>query len=168
METTKNQFLSLSSEPDSARKPSPELSDSEPRRTITLDSTPAPDRYRVKPEFPLLEGPVEYDWAARADLLTQRLGRIQTKLVKLEESFADPDDPTSEELAQLAPLQRARESAQIELRAAREALSGPPSRGASPRSAYCGSCVVSTGGEGSCANQISSIPKRQGASSLHS
>ena len=42
---------------------------------------------------------------------------------------------TKEELDNLAPLQRARESLLVELRAAKEQLSGPSSRGASPKRA---------------------------------
>ena len=45
----------------------------------------------------------------------------------------DPDDPSEDELGKLAPLQRARESLLVELRAAKEQLSGPSSRGASPK-----------------------------------
>jgi hypothetical protein len=49
--------------------------------------------------------------------------------------FEDPDDPTKDELDKLAPLQRARESLLVELRAAKEQLSGPSSGGASPKRA---------------------------------
>ncbi len=96
------------------------------------DSTPAPPQFRVKP---LATGASGYSWAARVDKLTSRLDKLQLRVESLEDSFADPDDPTKDELDLLAPLQRARESMLVELRAAKEQLSGPSSGGASPKRA---------------------------------
>ena len=70
-----------------------------------------------------------YSWAARVDKLTSRLDKLQLRVELLEDSFEDPDDPSKEELDKLAPLQRARESILVELRAAKEQLSGPSSGG---------------------------------------
>jgi hypothetical protein len=64
----------------------------------------------------------------------------------LEDSFEDPDDPSQEELDKLAPLQRARESMLIELRAAKEQLSGPLSGGASPKRAAAEAAPTVTSG----------------------
>ena len=118
---------------------SPSSPDASSRRTIALgDSTPAPAHFRQPPT----SGPLEFNWAARADKLAQRVAKLQLRLVALEDGFADPDDPTKEELDQLEPLQRARDAMLIELRAAKEALSGPPSRGASPTRAAAGAAPV--------------------------
>ena len=125
-----------------ASSASPSSPDASTRRTIASvelgDSTPAPAHLRQ----PLSSGTLEFDWAARADKLAQRVAKLQHRLVALEEGFADPDDPTKEELDQLEPLQRARDAMLIELRAAKEALSGPPSRGASPPRAAAGAAPV--------------------------
>ena len=108
--------------------------DASARLTIVLDglgdSTPAPAQFRVKP---LATGTSGYSWAARVDKLTERLDKLQLRVELLGASFADPDDPSEDELGKLAPLQRARESLLVELRAAKEQLSGPSSRGASPK-----------------------------------
>ncbi len=108
--------------------------DDSARLTIALggpgDSTPAPAQFRTKP---LATGASGYSWAARVDKLTTRLDKLQLRVELLEASFADPDDPSEDELGKLAPLQRARESLLVELRAAKEQLSGPSSRGASPK-----------------------------------
>ena len=109
-------------ENDSNSKSSPSLSedsfdDASSRRTIALDlveSTPAPAHFRT---LPSASGAGEYSWAARVDKLTLRLDKLQLRVEALEDSFADPDDPTKEELDNLAPLQRARESLLVELRA---------------------------------------------------
>jgi hypothetical protein len=120
------------------KTPSPAKTDADvsPRRTLVLggpgDSTPAPAQFRVKP---LATGASGYSWAARVDKLISRLDKLQLRVESLEDSFADPDDPSKEELDKLAPLQRARESMLIELRAAKEQLSGPSSGGASPKRA---------------------------------
>ena len=111
------------------------LVDDSSRRTILLDlgeSTPAPAIFRAKP---LATGAGEYSWAARIDKLTLRLAKLQLRVEALEDSFADPDDPTKDELDKLALLQRARESLLVEVRAAKEQLSSPSSRGASPKRA---------------------------------
>jgi len=108
---------------DSNSKSSPSLSedsfdDASSRRTIALDlveSTPAPAHFRAQPSA---TGAGEYSWAARVDKLTLRLDKLQLRVEALEDSFADPDDPTKEELDKLAPLQRTRESLLVELRAA--------------------------------------------------
>ena len=108
--------------------------DGSARLTIVLDgpgdSTPAPAQFRMKP---LATGTSGYSWAARVDKLTERLDKLQLRVEALEDSFEDPDDPTKDELDKLATLQRARESLLVELRAAKEQLSGPSSRGASPK-----------------------------------
>ena len=121
---------------------SPSSPDASTRRTIPLvelgDSTPAPAHFRQPPT----SGPLEFNWAARADKLAQRVAKLQLRLVALEDGFSDPDDPTTEELDQLVPLQRARDAMLIELRAAKEALSGPSSRGASPTRAAAGAAPV--------------------------
>jgi hypothetical protein len=108
--------------------------DASSRLTIVLDglgdSTPAPAQFRTKP---LATGASGYSWAARVDKLTERLDKLQLRVESLEDSFEDPDDPTQDELDKLATLQRARESLLVELRAAKEQLSGPSSRGASPK-----------------------------------
>jgi len=127
-------------ENDSNSKSPPSLSedsfdDASSRRTIALDlveSTPAPAHFRT---LPSASGAGEYSWAARVDKLTLRLDKLQLRVEALEDSFADPDDPTKDELDKLAPLQRTRESLLVELRAAKEQLSGPSSRGASPKRA---------------------------------
>ena len=110
--------------------------DASSRLTIVLDglgdSTPAPAQFRMKP---LATGTSGYSWAARVDKLTERLDKLQLRVESLEDSFEDPDDPTQDELDKLATLQRARESLLVELRAAKEQLSGPSSRGASPKRA---------------------------------
>jgi hypothetical protein len=106
----------------------------------------------VKPQA---TGACEYDWAARVDRLTQRLDKLQFRVEALENSFADSDDPTTDELARLAPLQKARESVQIELRAAKEALAGPPSSGgASPKHAAAAAAPTAASGA-----KISAPPK---------
>ena len=121
---------------DSKYSPSEDsFDDASPRQTIALDlveSTPAPVRLRT---LPSATGAGEYSWAARVDKLTLRLDKLQLRVEALEDSFADPDDPTKDELDKLAPLQRTRESLLVELRAAKEQLSGPSSRGASPKRA---------------------------------
>ncbi len=76
-------------------------------------STPAPAQFRMKP---LATGASGYSWAARVDKLTERLDKLQLRVESLEDSFADPDDPSKEELDKLAPLQRVRESILVELR----------------------------------------------------
>jgi hypothetical protein len=65
---------------------------------------------------PLATGASGYSWAARVDKLTERLDKLQLRVESLEDSFADPDDPSKEELDKLAPLQRVRESILVELR----------------------------------------------------
>ena len=125
-----------------ASSASPSSPEASARRTLPLealgDSTPAPAHFRQPPT----SGPSEFNWAARADKLAQRVAKLQLRLVALEDGFADPDDPTTEELDQMAPLQRARDAMLIELRAAKEALSGPSSRGASPTRAAAGAAPV--------------------------
>ena len=119
---------------DSNSKSSPSLSedsfdDASSRRTIALDlgeSTPAPAHFRA---LPSASGAGEYSWAARVDKLTLRLDKLQLRVEALEDSFADPDDPTKDELDKLAPLQRTRESLLVELRAAKEQLSVPRAGG---------------------------------------
>jgi hypothetical protein len=107
--------------------------DASSRRTIALDlveSTPAPAHFRAQPSA---TGAGEYSWAARVAKLTLRLDKLQLRVEALEDSFEDSDDPTKDELDKLATLQRTRESLLVELRAAKEQLSGPSSRGASPK-----------------------------------
>ena len=90
--------------------------DASSRRTIALDlgeSTPAPAHFRAQPSA---TGAGEYSWAARVAKLTLRLDKLQLRVEALEDSFADPDDPSKEELDKLAPLQRVRESILVELR----------------------------------------------------
>ena len=91
--------------------------DASSRRTIVLDgpgdSTPAPAQFRMNP---LATGASGYSWAARVAKLTDRLDKLQLRVEALEDSFADPDDPSKEELDKLAPLQRVRESILVELR----------------------------------------------------
>ena len=103
--------------------------DASSRRTIALDlgeSTPAPAHFRT---LPSASGAGEYSWTARVAKLTLRLDKLQLRVEALEESFEDADDPTQDELEKLAALQRTRESLLVELRAAKEQLSGPSSRG---------------------------------------
>ncbi len=120
------------------KTPSPAQADADAssRRTLVLggpgESTPAPAQFRVKP---LAMGASGYFWAARVDKLTSRLDKLQLRVESLEDSFADPDDPTEDDLDKLAPLQRARKAMLVELRAAKEQLSGPSSGGASPKRA---------------------------------
>ena len=93
-------------ENDSNSKSSPSLSedsfdDASSRRTIALDlveSTPAPAHFRAQPSA---TGAGEYSWAARVDKLTLRLDKLQLRVEALEDSFADPDDPTKDELDKL-------------------------------------------------------------------
>jgi len=88
-------------ENDSNSKSPPSLSedsfdDASSRRTIALDlveSTPAPAHFRT---LPSASGAGEYSWAARVDKLTIRLDKLQLRVEALEDSFADPDDPTKE------------------------------------------------------------------------
>ena len=128
--------------------------DASSRRTIALDlveSTPAPVHFRT---LPSASGAGEYSWAARVDKLTLRLDKLQLRVEALEDSFEDADDPTQDELDKLATLQRTRESLLVELRAAKEQLSGPSSRGASPkRDAAAAAPSVTTGAK------ISAAPK---------
>ena len=84
------------------------LVDASSRRTLVMgsgDSTPAPAQFRQQP---LATGACEYDWSARIDKLTRRLDKLQLRVEAMEDSFADPDDPTKAELDDLASLQRAR------------------------------------------------------------
>ena len=144
---------------DSNSKSSSSLSedsfdDASSRRTIALDpvdSTPAPVHLRT---LPSASGAGEYSWTARVAKLTLRLDKLQLRVATLEDSFEDPEDPTQDELDKLATLQRTRESLLVELRAAKEQLSGPSSRGASPkRDAAAAAPSVTT------AAKISAAPK---------
>ena len=156
------------------KTPSPAMTsvdtDASARRTIVLDgpgdSTPAPAQFRMKP---LATGTRGYSWAARVDKLTERLDKLQLRVELLEDSFEDPDDPTKDELDKLAPLQRARESLLVELRAAKEQLScrSLEQGGFSEARRSRSSSLRQHGGESFCGTQVPPVPLRRGSSPLH-
>ena len=161
-------------ENDSNSKSSPSLSedsfvDASSRRTIALDlveSTPAPAHFRAQPSA---TGAGEYSWAARVAKLTLRLDKLQLRVEALEDGFADPDDPTKEELDKLAPLQRARPGV-FACRIARcqgATLRSLEQGGFSEARSSRGSSLRHHGGEDFCGTQVPSVPLRRGSSSLH-